>query len=102
MMPVVAYNMLQSIELLAHSAENFAERCLKGIKATQKGPDMIENGLMLGTALSPALGYDQAADIAKEAAKKGATIRQIAKERTSLTDDQLDALLDPESMTLPG
>ena len=102
MMPVVAYNLLQSIDLLATSADNFAEQCVKGIKATEKGQAMVEKGLMLGTALSPAIGYDKAAEIAKEAAATGETIREVAKKRTSLTDKELDELLDPESMTEPG
>ena len=102
MMPVVAYNLLQSIDLLATSADNFAEQCVKGIKATEKGQAMVEKGLMLGTALSPAIGYDKAAEIAKEAAATGETIREVAKKRTSLTDKELDELLNPESMTEPG
>ena len=102
MMPVAAYNLLQSIALLASSAENFAGQCVKGLKATEVGPSMVEKGLMLGTALSPAIGYDRAAQIAKEAAASGGTIREVAKRMTSLTDGELDELLDPEKMTEPG
>ena len=102
MMPVAAYNILQSITLLAASANNFAEQCVEGIEATSVGPDMVEKGLMLGTALSPAIGYDAAANIAKEAAANGSTIREMAKLKTELTDAELDRLLDPEAMTQPG
>ena len=102
MMPVAAYNILQSISLLAVSAQNFGERCVLGIEATDVGPKMVEQGLMLGTGLSPAIGYDAAAEIAKEAAATGQTIREVAKLRTSLSDGELDQLLDPEAMTLPG
>ncbi len=102
MMPVAAYNLLQSISLLAASADNFAEQCVKGLKATDTGPAMVERGLMLGTALTPAIGYDKAAEISKEAAATGATIREVAKKKTSLTDQQLDELLDPAKMTEPG
>jgi fumarate hydratase class II len=102
MMPVAAYNILQSISLLATSAHNFAEQCVKGIQATQVGPEMVERGLMLGTALSPAIGYDAAAAIAKEAAATGKTIREVAKLKTSLSDEQLDQLLNPEEMTKPS
>ena len=102
MMPVAAYNILQSIALLASSANNFAEQCVKGIGATSVGPEMVERGLMLGTGLSPAIGYDAAADIAKEASATGKTIREVAKLKTSLTDAQLDSLLNPEAMTEPG
>ena len=71
MMPVAAHNILESISLLAASASNFAEQCVEGIEATTVGPDMVEKGLMLGTALAPAIGYDAAASIAKEAAARG-------------------------------
>ena len=102
MMPIAAYNLLQSISLLASSADNFSEQCIKGLKATNVGPDMVEKGLMLGTALSPAIGYDKAAAVAKEAAASGSTIREVAAKMTSLSDEQLDLLLNPEKMTEPG
>ena len=102
LMPVAAFNILQSISLLAASANNFAEQCVKGIQATGTGPAMVEQGLMLGTALSPAIGYDAAAAIAKEASSTGQTIRQVAKLRTKLSDAELDQLLNPEDMTRPS
>ena len=102
MMPVAAHNILESISLLAASANNFADQCVQGIEATSVGPVMVERGLMLGTALAPAIGYDAAAAIAKEAAATGSTIRETAKEKTGLTDAELDGLLDPEGMTEPG
>ena len=102
MMPVAAYNLLQSISLLASSADNFAEQCVKGLKATEVGPAMVEKGLMLGTALSPAIGYDRAAEIAKDAAATGSTIREVARKMTELADEQLDELLNPVKMTEPG
>ena len=102
MMPVAAHNILESISLLAASANNFADQCVEGIEATSVGPDMVEKGLMLGTALAPAIGYDAAASIAKEAAARGATIRELAREKTELSDEELDTLLRPEGMTEPG
>ena len=102
MMPVAAYNLLQSISLLAASANNFAEQCVKGIQATDVGPAMVEKGLMLGTALAPAIGYDAAAAIAKEAAATGQTIREVAKLRTQISDTELAQLLNPEDMTKPS
>ena len=102
MMPVAAYNILQSISLLTTSADNFARQCVEGIEATNVGPEMVQKGLMLGTGLSPAVGYDAAAAIAKEAAADGKTIREVAKLRTNLSDGELDQLLDPEAMTKPG
>ena len=102
MMPVAAYNILQSISLLASSANNFAEQCVKGIEATDVGPAMVEKGLMLGTALAPAIGYDAAAAIAKEAANTGQTIREVATLRTEITEEELNLLLNPEEMTKPS
>jgi fumarate hydratase, class II len=102
MLPVAAHNLLESIRLLAASAENFAARCIEGIEATERGPEMVEKGLMLGTALAPEIGYDRAAAIAKEAAATGRTIREVAREQTDLTDEELDRILNPEAMTEPG
>ncbi|MDQ2717763.1 MAG: class II fumarate hydratase [Chloroflexota bacterium] len=102
MMPVAAYNLLQSISLLAASARNFSEQCLKGLKATTKGPEMVERGLAICTALAPVIGYDAAAQLSKEAHKTGKTVREMAREKTSLSEEELDRILDPASMTKPG
>ena len=102
MMPVAAYNLLQSIELLADAADNFTDNCIVGLTATKNGPDMVERGLMTTTALAPEIGYDAAAAIAKEAFASGRTIREVAREKTSLTAEDLEKLLDPSSMTEPG
>jgi fumarate hydratase class II len=102
MMPVAAYNLLQSITLLATSCENFASQCIDGLKATDQGPNMVERGLMIGTALAPRIGYDAAANIAKTAAKTGQTIREVAREQTDLSEEELNELLDPAGMTEPG
>jgi fumarate hydratase class II len=102
MMPLTAYNFLQSINLLSTSANNFADKCVRGILATNVGPTTVENGLMLATALAPAIGYDSAAAIAKEAAATGKSIREIAGLRTNMTNDEMNVLLDPEAMTQPN
>jgi fumarate hydratase, class II len=102
MMPVAAYNLLQSISLLSASAVNLAEQCVDGIEATDRGPRLLEDGLMIGTALAPRIGYDAAAAIAKEAFGSGRTIREVARERTELGDEELDELLDPARMTEPA
>src|SRR5579863_492219 len=102
MMPVAAYNLLQSIALLAASARNFAEQCIKGIQATARGPEMVERGLAICTSLAPVIGYDAAADISKVAYKTGRTVREVAREKTSLSEEELDRILDPASMTEPG
>ncbi len=99
---VAAHNILESISLLANGLSNFTEQCLKGVKATDKGPRLVETGLAIGTALAPVIGYDAAAAIAKEAAKTGRTIREVARERTQLGEAELDELLNPARMTEPG
>jgi fumarate hydratase, class II len=99
MLPVIAHNLLQSIELLASTADNFTDQLVVGLKATDRGPALVEQGLMLATALAPEIGYDKAADLSKEAYKTGKTIREVARERTDLTEDQLDDLLDARKMT---
>ena len=102
MMPLVAYNLLQSIELLAAAAANFADQCIDGIAATERGPQSVERGLMLGTALVPVVGYDKATAISKEAAKSGRTIAEVAKEQTDLSDADLKRILNPMDMTRPS
>jgi fumarate hydratase, class II len=102
MMPVAAYNLLQSISLLANSARNLATRCVDGLRATANGPAGVERGLMTSTGLTPRIGYDAAAAIAKEAYASGRTVREVAKERTDLSEEELTTLLDPQTMTMPS
>jgi fumarate hydratase class II len=102
MMPVAAHNLLEEIELLAAATDNFTEQCVKGLQATERGPEIVERGLMLATALAPAIGYDAAAEIAKTAASTDRTIREVAREKTQLSEGELDRLLDPAKMTEPG
>jgi fumarate hydratase class II len=99
MLPLIAYNLLQSIELLGNAAENLTDQCVVGIEATERGPELVEQGLMLATALAPVIGYDKAAEISKEAYKSGKTIREIARERTDLSEEKLEELLDARKMT---
>ena len=102
MMPVTAYNLLQSISLLASVSRNFTEQCIKGLQATTRGPEMVERGLAICTSLAPIIGYDAAADISKVAYKTGKTVREVAREKTNLSEEELDRILDPASMTRPG
>ncbi|TAK24591.1 MAG: class II fumarate hydratase [Chloroflexota bacterium] len=102
MMPVAAHNLLQSISLLASATNNFVTQCVNGIEATAHGPAMVERGLAICTSLAPIIGYDAAADIAKEAALSGRTVREVASEKTSLSVAELDEILDPAKMTEPG
>ena len=101
MLPVTALAMLESISLLAASARNFRVRLVEGSRRPTAGRELVEQGLMLATALAPEIGYDAAAALAKEALKSGRTIRELALER-GIAPDRLDELLDPASMTEPG
>jgi fumarate hydratase class II len=101
MLPVTAAATLESISLLAAAAVNFSVRCVEGVTATDRGPRLVEQGLMLATALAPVIGYDEAARLAKEAHRSGRTIRELALER-GMDPAELDRLLDPAAMTEPG
>ena len=102
MMPVAAHNIIESIELLATSAKNLARQCINGLTATDKGPEMVMEGLAICTALAPIIGYDAAAAIAHEASQNGETIKEVALRVSDLTSAQLDKILDPLSMTEPN
>jgi fumarate hydratase class II len=100
MMPVIAYNLIQSIQLLANAVQNFAERCVDGLEADREHcEEMIEKSLALATALTPRLGYDEAARLSKRAYDQRKTIRQVAMEETRFSEEEIDRLLDPRSMT---
>ena len=102
MMPVAAYNLLQSIDLLAASSRNLARQCVSGLEATSAGPDMVDRGLAIVTTLVPHIGYDASADIAKKAQATGQTVKEVALTATDLSSDELDEILDPSGMTEPG
>ena len=102
MMPVAAYNLLQSIALLAAEADNFREQCIEGLVSTQRGPETVEQGLAICTALAPVIGYDAAAAIAHEASETGETVRQVALRTTELGEAALEEILDAAKMTEPG
>jgi fumarate hydratase class II len=96
MLPVVAYNLLQSIELLSNATEVFARRCVAGLQANrEKCEGNIEQSLAMCTALVPAIGYDAAAKIAKLAYESGRTVREVAAETTGLSPAELKRLLNP-------
>jgi fumarate hydratase class II len=101
MMPVAAVTTLESITLLATSARNFSERCIEGLQATDRGPELVERSPMLATALNPILGYDEAAKIAKESIRTGKSIRQLARAK-GISEAALNKVLDLGKMTKPG
>ncbi len=103
MMPVMTYNLLQSIELLTNAVDLFDERCLQGLVADRERCEgLIEESLAMCTALAPVIGYDNAAAIAKRAHETGKTVREIALEEKVLPDYELEHLLDPRPMTETG
>jgi fumarate hydratase class II len=103
MLPIMAYNLLQSIELLATASNNFAAKCIEGITANkERCQSLIEQSLAMCTALAPEIGYEAAAKLAKEAYRSGKTVREVAKEQKVLPEKRLDELLDPWRMTEPG
>jgi fumarate hydratase class II len=101
MMPVAGVATLESISLLAASARNFSERCVEGLQATDRGPELVERSPMLATALNPVIGYDEAAKIAKESIRTGRSIRQLARSR-GVSEATLNKVLDLGKMTKPG
>ena len=95
MMPVMGYNILQSIQLLASASTAFADKCVKGISPNRdKCEATLEKSLSLATALVPETGYDRAAEIAKQAYKEGKTIRETAKDMKIITAKKADSLLN--------
>ncbi|HNQ22175.1 MAG TPA: class II fumarate hydratase [Phycisphaerae bacterium] len=102
MMPLLAYNLLESVRLLTNAARVFADRCVAGIEAdAQRCADLIEGSLAMCTRLASKIGYDRADALAKEAYETGKTIREVARACRVLGDAELEALLDPMSMTQP-
>ena len=101
--PVIIYNFLHSARLLADAADSFRENCVVGITANEANLKRnLENSLMLVTALNPHIGYDKAAEIAKNAHKKGITLRESALALGHLTNDQFNDWVKPEEMCKPG
>jgi fumarate hydratase class II len=101
MMPVAAVATLESITLLATSVRNFSERCVEGLQATDRGPELVERSPMLATALTPVIGYDESAKIAKESIRTGKSIRQLARAK-GISEAELNKILDLGKMTKPG
>ena len=103
MMPVLAQALLESITLLASIAREFTDRCIVGIQANEdRARELLEKNPSIATALNPYIGYDKAAEVAKEAAKRGVSVREVVLEKGLLADDEIDAALDVRAMTEPG
>jgi fumarate hydratase class II len=103
MLPVMAFNLLQSIELLKTGVGNFTEKCLRGVEANEaRCQELVEKSLALCTPLAPVIGYDKAAHIAHLAYESGKTVREVALELEILPEEELLRILDAEEMTRPG
>jgi len=101
--PMMIYNFLHSAGLLADAAISFADKCVSGIEANKENIQKnLENSLMLVTALNPHIGYDKAAEIAKNAHKKGITLKESALELAYLTEEQFNEWVRPETMVKPN
>jgi fumarate hydratase class II len=98
MMPVMALDLLDSIELLAAGSRNFAEKLIDGLEADRpRAEGFVELSLAMGTALTGEIGYDEAAILVKEAHATGRTIRDVAREKSGIPEDRLSSLLNPQS-----
>jgi fumarate hydratase, class II len=97
MMPVIARNLLESIALLGSGSETFAKKCVTGLSANAARCERnIEESLAMCTALAPVIGYDKAAEIAKEAHRSARTVREVAREKAGLNEAELNRALDPK------
>ena len=100
--PLIAHNILQSIDLLADSTKNFSQYCVKGIKADKiKIKNFLDNSLMLVTALAPHIGYDNAARIAKNALKNSTTLKEEAIKSKLINRKNFDKIVNPKKMIYP-
>ena len=103
MLPVVAHNLLESIEILANAVRNLADRSVSRLAAREERiRDMVGRNPVLVTALNPIIGYDKGAEIAKKAFAEGRPVKDVARELTDLSDEELDEALDPMKMTKGG
>ncbi len=100
--PLIIHNILQSIEIMADSSKTFALYCIKGIKADKKRiKNLLDNSLMIVTALAPKIGYDNAAKIAKAAHKNGTTLKEEVLKTNLISEKEYDKITDPIQMTKP-
>jgi fumarate hydratase class II len=101
--PVLAHAMLQSIRLMSDATHSFTDNMVVGIRANEERiRDLLQRSLMLVTALSPSIGYDKAAQVAKAAHANGTTLREEALRLGFVTADEFDRIVQPETMTRPS
>jgi fumarate hydratase class II len=103
MLPVIAVSLLESIQLLAGATRAFTERAVAGITANEpRARQLLELNPSIATALNPYIGYDRAAEVAKDSAKEGISVREVVQRRGLLPSEQLDEALNVRDMTEPG
>jgi len=103
MMPVLALRLLEAITFSASAVEVFTDKCIVGIRVNEERcKELVEKSMALVTGLVPVIGYDAAADIARESFRTGKSVREIARARGLLPDERLDRVMDPWGMTAPG
>jgi len=103
MMPLMAHNLLQAIELLSRASGQFNAKCVQDLQADRKRCEsLVEQSLAMVTALAPVIGYDRAAALAKQAWESGRTVREVALAERFLSEEELTRILDPRPMTEPG
>jgi aspartate ammonia-lyase len=102
-LPLITFNLLTSLKLLTNCVTLFRTHCVEGINANpERCSKWLEESLCLATALAPYIGYDKAAELSKQAAAHGKTIRQMALEEGLFTMDELDIIFSPQELTRPG
>jgi fumarate hydratase class II len=98
MMPVMAYDLLHGITLLANASRNFEVKLVRSLEPNrERAESLVEQSLAMVTVLAPVIGYDKAAAISKEAYATGRTVREVAREKSGLSEPRLNELLNPES-----
>ena len=101
--PLIIHNILQSIHIMADSSKSFANYCIRGLKADKKKiKELLDNSLMLVTALAPHIGYDNAAKITKNALKNGTTLKKEAVGSGLVTEKEFNKIVNPAKMIKPG
>jgi len=103
MLPVIAHNLLESLHILANASRQLADKAVAGFHVNRaRLAEQVEKNPILVAALNPIIGYDKAAEIAKQAYAEGRRIKDVAAEKTTLSREELDRLLDPAELTLGG
>jgi fumarate hydratase class II len=103
MLPVIAHNLLQSLDILASSSRLLADKAVRGFTVNRDQIEsLVDKNPVLVTALNPLIGYEKAAEIAKQAYAEGRRIKDVAAEKTAVSREELDRLLDPRTLTIGG